>query len=219
MPWRGGGSGLHLSFFSSVIVDVCVGDEGNNAVDVTVVVSDNGVTWMSFRSTRELNIEREVRMPAKFWSTSVSKVKLNLSELFRNFDVDLCTLMWNLRIKLKKIKTGSLPAFTTFSDCFWGEGSKQTRKKIFTNKRRWFSTHMNNHKIYRVLFLTVPPDFQYQNVYVEENPPSPFDSTLTVNYRLITCQPSPPNHNNYDILTIMIISTTNEIWCWIKPHS
>ena len=40
----GGGSGLHLSFFSSVIVDVSVGDEGNNAVDVTVVVSDNGVT-------------------------------------------------------------------------------------------------------------------------------------------------------------------------------
>ena len=40
----GGGSGLHLSFFSSVIVDVCVGDEGNNAVDVAVVVSDNGVT-------------------------------------------------------------------------------------------------------------------------------------------------------------------------------
>ena len=60
-------------------------------------------------------------------------------------------------------------------------------------------------------FLTVPPDFQYQNVYVEENPPSSFDSTLTVNYRLITCQPSPPNHNNYDIITIMIISTTNEI--------
>ena len=60
-------------------------------------------------------------------------------------------------------------------------------------------------------FLTVPPDFQYQNVYVEENPSSSFDRTLTVNYRLITCQPSPSNHNNYDIITIMIISTTNEL--------
>ena len=59
--------------------------------------------------------------------------------------------------------------------------------------------------------LTVPPDIQYQNVYVEENPPSSFDRTLTVNYRLITCQPSPFNHNNYNIITIMIISTTNEL--------
>ena len=45
LQWRGGGgSGLHLSFFSSLIVDVDVADEGNDAVDVAVVVNDNGVT-------------------------------------------------------------------------------------------------------------------------------------------------------------------------------
>ena len=38
-----GGSGLHLSFFSSLIVDVEVADEGNDAGDVAVVVNDNGV--------------------------------------------------------------------------------------------------------------------------------------------------------------------------------
>ena len=47
--------------------------------------------------------------------------------------------------------------------------------------------------------LTAPPDFQYQNVYVEENPPSSFDRTLTVNYRLITCQPFPLIHNDYNV--------------------
>ena len=47
-------------------------------------------------------------------------------------------------------------------------------------------------------FLTVPPDFQYQNVCAEENPPSSFDRTLTVNYRLMTCQPFPRIHNDYN---------------------
>ena len=115
---------------------------------------------MSFRSSRELNIEREVRMPAKFWSTSVS-LYLKSNWMWVNFCCwsqvldHLCIssqiecewtfaqfCFWNSVPQLKfgdsikRIKADFFSAFTTFSDCFWREGSKQTRRTPYLRKTR-----------------------------------------------------------------------------------
>ena len=50
---------------------------------------------------------------------------------------------------IKKIKAGFTPDFTTLSDCFWREGSKQTRKNIYT--KMIINTHETSQDISAIL--------------------------------------------------------------------